>query len=505
MSPEIAVTGLALSDAVPGIYPEIVFGAGASALGGTTKTALIIANKTTSGSASTAVVYGPTTATSFGTREEAVGLFGDGSEAMRMIDRFWASNQSTPLYVICPAEVGTAGDGYITFTGTATGNGAARIWIGTTQLEVSIVSGDTPAVIAQNACNVINSKAFLPVTASVVGGAAWCVSKNKGVRANFIQMMAAIIGTGVGTTVTPVTDTALTHGATADDVTACLAAILATRFYYIIPAHADATNLGLIKTQVLTQAGPLVNLRQRICAGSVDTIANAITLANALNDPRVEIGWHKNSDFTPGEIASQCAAIFSLEEQSLFGSPGSAQNFDSYGVGVQNAGNWHLPADRSNTQTARSVLVSALNSGVSPITNQAHGFTMLVSGITSKSLTNSNPDYRTRDRNIVTVCDSFTDDLVQIFSDRFSNKILGPDAPAGANVPQDLVTPRVLKASIDKLVVTYAANGLLLNPDQINAATSVALSAAAGRIGAKVPLQTVHALHQISLLIQSVG
>jgi phage tail sheath gpL-like len=505
MSQEIAVTGLAQSDVVPGIYPEVIFGAGASAAGSSFYNALIIANKTSAGSASTATVYGPDTATSFTTREEAVGLFGDGSEAMRMVDRFWATNKSTPLYVLLSAQVGSVGDGYITFTTTAAANGSARIFIGTTQLEASIVTGDTPAVIAQSVVNAINGKPSLPVTASVVGNAAYLVSKNTGIRANSIRYMAAVIGSGVATTVTPLTDTAFTHGATVDDVTAALAAILATRFYYVIPAHEDSVNLGLIKTQVLTQAQPLTNIRQRVVCGSVDTIANTITLANALNDARVEVCWHKVSDCTPGEIAAQCAAVFSLEEQKLFGSPGTAQNFDSYGVGAQNAANWHIPADRSSTQTARSVQVSALNSGISPIINQKGGVTMLVSRITSKSLTNSQPDFRVRDGNIPTVCDRFTDDLVGRFAARFANKLLGPDLAAGASSPDEMVTPRILKATIASLVTEYVGAGLLLDSAGINAATVVSLSAVRGRVGCKVPLQTVPVLHQIAALIQQVA
>lgn len=498
---EISVTGLSSDNITPGIFAEVLFGAGVNAGSTQTYSAIILGNKLSSGTASDATVYGPN---DFSDRATAVQLFGDGSEVMRMVDKFWAVNISTPLYACPVAQAGTAGDGYINFSGTATGNGSVEICVADLVMQSSIASGDSLATIATNAAAVVNSHSELPCTAIVVGNGMWLVSKNTGARANFIRFRGRILGIGVGVSSSATTDTAFTHGATNDDVSNALAAMIATRFYYIISPHVDATNLGLIKAQVENQAQPLVNIHQRVVGGSVDSLGAITTIANGINSPRCEFVWHKNSEFTPGELASLGAANFSLQEQKL-GASGEAVNFDNYGLSVSNAALWRLPRDRSNTQITAANILSALKSGISPVATTSLGQTYLVMGCTSHSLNGANPDYRVRDRHIVTVCDRFTDDCIQAFRDKFPQKTLGEDKPAGSFSPVDEVSPRIIVEAVNQITELYGQRGLLRNVDEIRAGTVGSLSQTPGRVGVAVPLQVCQPLHQIAFQVKQVA
>ena len=499
----IPLTGISANDVVPGVYTEVNFAQGAGSLGTATYAAILVGNKSVAGDATPDTsIYGPYPGTPFplNSVQDAINRFGQGSELHRMYRRFIAANQVTPIFAIAvTASAGTAATQVITFTVTATANGSVRIYMGDEFVDSPISSGDTPTVVATNAASAINSKLDWPVTASFTLGVLTTTAKVPGLRGNWLRGCAVIQGSGVGTTSSLSVQTFFTGGTTADSSTTALATILPFRYYYVISAAEDATQFGALATQVASQALPTTGLRGRCIAGSIDTSGAATTIATGINSPRAEIVWGQNLDWPPAEIAAGVAAAYSLLEIPI----AFRCNFDSLGTQASDQAFWKIPAPRSNTSPTRATIKAALNNGLSPIGVNANGTTYLVKGITTKSLTGANNDYRIRDRHKVTICDRFADDWISKASAQFSGKNVADDPPIGARpLAPNVVSPRVVKTALQKLEQDYGDLGLVQNVPAVQQDTIVIRELGSPtRISSRVPLQTVDILDQITTAV----
>src|SRR5690242_13177026 len=96
----VSLTGLSLSDPVPGEYLQINFAQGEASAGTSVYSVLLMGNWIDDGysSALSNTVYGPDTTVPMTSESDAIALFGQGSELHRMIKRFMVVNKSTPLY-----------------------------------------------------------------------------------------------------------------------------------------------------------------------------------------------------------------------------------------------------------------------------------------------------------------------------------------------------------------------------------------------------------------------
>jgi phage tail sheath gpL-like len=508
----IPLTGLASNDPVPGTYLQIDFAQGAPSGPGVTYGALLMGNKLSTGLAVLdTVVYGP-----FGdsplplvTEQDAITLFGQGSELHRMWKRFVKKNQSTPVYAIAITESsGAKATLVITFATTATANGNVRLWVGDDFVDTAITSGDTPTVIAANVVASVATRPDWAVTAGNVAGVLTLSARQKGPRGNWLRGSAVVTGTGVGTTSDTVSQVFFTGGTTADSNAAALATIAPTRYYYLVPAAEDATQLGALSTQVNTQALPTGGIRQKIIAASVDTEGNAQTIAIALNQARAEYVWMQNADRQPSEIAADMAALYSLGElPDGIGAP-SRHNFDGLGGGSTTLdGLWDMPPARSGTKPTRTTIKGALNNGLSPIATTQLGKTYLVMRCTTRSLTNGANDYRVRDPHKVTILDFYGDALVTTLSEDFGGKDI-IDNPVNNQVPKsdNVVWPNTVKATVNHLTEQWGDDGQFQNVDQMKADTKVIReSVPATRLSMRIPAQPIDVLHQIGIQLLQVA
>lgn len=504
--PSISLVGFAASDPVPGEYIEVNFAQGEASLGAGTRAALLIGGKTSAGSATAdTVVYGPDTPVSLSSEADAIALFGAGSELHRMWRKFTLVNSTTPLYAIAVAEGGgaAAGTGTITVATTATGPGTLRIFIQDYFVDVGFATGDTVTTIAAAAVVAINAVPYSPVVASNVAGVITLTAKQAGLRSNWIRYFAQIKPGTSGTTVTPTSSTLVTGGTTADSNATALSTILPVRYYYIVSAAEDATQLGALLSQVNTQALAVTGIRQRVFGASADTISNAITITTALNGARCELTWLYKSDMPPCELAANMAAIYSLEEAPLV----PKINFDSYGSDAKTSTNWKIKAPLSGQKPTRAQIVSALNAGITPIGVYANGNTYLVERVTTRFLNGAVVDYRIRDAGKVTICDRYADDLQAKYAAQFRGKQIGDDPVKNQPTPgPNVVTPRVLKAAINRLTHDYEENDLLQRVGEIIANTIVQREVSpTTRMSAQIPLWTADCLHQIATQINQVG
>jgi phage tail sheath gpL-like len=422
-----------------------------------------------------------------------------------MIRRFLAVNQNTPFYAVAVTEsVGAKATLPILFATTATANGTVRAYVGDEYVDTAITSGDTAIVIAGNVAASINSKLNWAVTAANSGTATCTITaKQKGLRGNWLRGSAVIIGTGVGTTSNTTSQSFFTGGTTADSSTTALATILPYRYYYIASAAEDGTQLGALASQVSSTAAPTVGLRQRAIGASIDTSGNATTICTTLNNARAEVVWMQNCDWQPSELAANAAAVYSLMEAPL----AFRCNFSSFGNDTSTQPYWKVPAPRSGTNPTRATIKAALNNGMTPIATNANGSTYLVKRITTRSLSGSNNDYRIRDAHKVTVCDRYGDDLLAKYAAQFTGKNIADDPPVGGKpLAPNVVSPRVVKAAINKLTDDYGDLGLVQNVPQIQADTiCIREQSPTTRISARIPLQSCDILDQIGTALDQVA
>jgi len=500
----IVVTGLAANDPVPGSYIEVNFAQGEAAGSSRARSICLLGNKTSSGSATVdSVIYGPDTNVQLQTEADAIALFGAGSELHRMFRRVVAVNRDTAVYAVAVTEsAGTNATGTITFTNNATGNGSARIWVHDEFVDVAFSSGDTPTNMADAAVLAINQRTHWGVTAANVAGVITITAKQKGPRGNFIRYQTTITS-GVSTTLTPTADTAMTGGATADSNATALTTILPKFFYYIVSAAEDATQLGALVTQIGTQAAPTVGIRQVCFGGSVDTLANATTVATGRNSARCEIVWQERSDWTPSELAANQAAI----EAQFETAPNPRTNFAGFGNDPITQAYWQVPAQRGVTyHPSRISIKSALNNGLTPIGVNPSGTTYLVDRATTRSLSGAVNDYRIREPHKVRICDFFGDDVQAKLLLQFAGKRIANDVPQGARPPgPDVATPSVVRGAVLRVIDDYDSNDLWDDAQKVRDGLLVQRETSpTTRMGIRVPARPCANLTQFAVQVNQV-
>lgn len=520
----IILVGLGAGYPNPGVFFQLDFAQGPVSGSGSPRYALILGNKTTAGTATNdTVVYGPDTQTTCQTENDVIGLFGTGSQLHRAYLRFTAVNPSIALYFVAVApSAGAAATATMTIATTATSNGNLRFWCGDQFVDTSISSGDTPTTIAANAVTSINSQTRWPVTAAPAAGVVTITAKNLGPEGNWIRVQSLITPTTatIGTTTSLTANAFMTGGTTADVNTNALATVLPSRYYYVVSCDSDATNVGRLVTQVTAQAQPTVGIRQRVFFGSMDTLANTITVATGINSPRAECVWANATDLTPLEAAANNAALYSLLEAGA--SVGvNRKNFSLFPSNVNDANVWQVKPGRNGVGGAPTTvqITSALNNGITPLTMLPNGATQLVKRVTTRSLNGATADYRIRDAHKVSVCDFWGDDAVALLQLQFGGRDLLPDPQQGQPPPPPIaVTPGILGGALKGLVKTYGNAGQWDTPggqplpngidaaDYINSRAIVQRETnPTTRISALFQLTPVSILDQVALLAQQTG
>lgn len=509
MTASIVLTGLGAQYWLPNIYIETNFAQGPATGSGLTRSMVVLANASPAGTAVLDTqIYGPDTQVPLQTEPDMVALGGTGSEAHRMFRRIAKINKVTPVYwVFVTPSAGTAASGTVTYATTATGNGNARVWVGDEYVDTPIATGQTAIQIATAVAASVNGMTWWPVTAANSGTAiVTLTAKVKGPRGNWIRFMSAVSGGTVGTTTTATTDAFLTSGATADSNTAALATIYPRYFYYIVSAAEDASMYGAVVSQVGTVAAPTIGRRQRAFAGSVDTLANAITVATGINSPRAELVWAQANPFTPAELGANNAAIYALEEAN---ENNPRTNYIGYGNDTQTQPFWFVPPPRLASAAPSEIsLESAGHNGITPIAVNSRGTgTYLVDRITTRSLNGSNPDYRIRDAHKVTICDFFADALYAKLAEQNAGNRIANDPPPGGRIPGSKVsTPAKVRVQVFGVINAFADNDLLQNVPVIKSGTIVQRETnPTTRMGIRVPLQTVDNFRQGAIALDQVA
>jgi phage tail sheath gpL-like len=505
----ITLTGLTANDPVPGAYLEINFAQGDAAGDGSPIEVLLVGNMLSTGTATAdTVVYGPDSVVSLQTEQDAIDLFGTGSELHRMFRRFTRVNKDTTLRAIAVTEsAGNQATGTFRYVGTATSAGSTRVYVHDEFVDVAIENLDTASDVATSVADEVNRQTHWGVTAAATATGIWgfvtLTARQKGPRGNDIRFMPQI-QPGIGMSLPTAVDQAMASGATADSNTTALATINNSKYYYIVSAASDATQFDALSDQVNTQAAPTTGIRQRAIGGSIDTVSNTNTLATGRNSARAELVWSEKSPWTPAELAANHAAVVTLFETK----PNPRTNFAGFGNDAVTQAYWLVPRPRLDSAIpSRTNIKSALNNGVTPIGVNPNGTTYLVNRITTRSLNGSYNDYRVRDAHKVTICDFFGEDLLAKTALNFSGKRIADDPPDGAQPPgPNVVTPSRYRSCVFGLLDVYFNNDLLQNLELIKLGTVVQRETSpTTRLAVRIPLQPIDNALQFALSIDQVA
>lgn len=299
-------------------------------------------------------------------------------------------------------------------------------------------------------------------------------------------------------------------GATADSNVAALVTIAPTVYRRIVVCDSDSTNVGRVITQATSQALPGTGIRQQVFFGSVDTLANAITVATAQNAPRGELQWGVATDVTPLEVAAHNAAVYSLLEDSgnSANRPVVRLNFSLFPVNATDQASWFLVGTRNGPASGPTVgnITSALNNGLTPLSLLPNGKVQLVKRITTRSLNGSVNDYRIRDAHKVSICDAWADAASATTKQNFGGKdLLNPPAqgqPFSATATNTVLWGNALKDVTSR----FGASGLLQNTDATNASAIIQRETSPStRMSAQFQLVTADIFDQGNILVQQVG
>lgn len=524
----IIVPGFALSTKTPGSYLNVVLGGPGTSAGVAPIRLLMFGNLIGSNltgaspgftvTAGTAALNVPVQVYSVA---DARAKFGAGSELAIMAAAVFAQYPQANLWAVPTAEGSTASTGVITFTGTGPWTEAMtlRVVVNGRTCDVSVATGDSLTTIATNAATQINRQTDWPVTAQYSAGVLTLTAKHAGKRGTLITFRCFLIGSStsakatagaLAATLNGLTATLsggaavggcyrLTGGSTEESLTTPLAAVASLRFHRYILAQYLSSAISAAVSQINTMAGVNTGLRQQVVAGSVDTAANAVTLASGQNAPRLQLAWLYNSDLSPGEIAAQVAAGRVAGDGTVGGllpgeSSDPAANLDGLRLAT-------IPMPDATADYPTSTQIeTALNNGVTPLAAYGtSGASQVVRSVTTRCQDASgNPNFAVLDTSNVTVPDYVADDLATSYPTDFAGfKVMADPSDGSQPKIPNVTTPNQIRAWIMKHLKTAEQSGIVMNVDAHAGDLAVALDGSTpGRVLADIPTAVMPGLHQ---------
>lgn len=471
---------------VPGSFVQIALGVGPRSPSTGAMKVLLVGNKTAAGTGAVATLY-----EAFGP-DDAKALTGAGSELHLMAKAFFTANPTGSLYLVIVASAGTAAATTATFAGTATSDGAVEVWVAGQRVVAPVLTGDAAAAVAATVRDAINAKPDLPVTATAAAGVVTVTARCAGPRGNRISFRSTLTSAS-GVTHTPVTGY-LTAGATMDDPQAALDAVAAVRFHLVVAPYFTSAELVKFRAFVDAAAVPITGKRGRFVAVSPETLATSITLSDAVNAPRGEIGWCEDPDSTPGELAAGLAGVITALRSS-----DRAANLD--GEVVPGA----RPQPSVDDWATSNEQNSALNNGLTPLVTK-RGALVIARSVTNYHLDASgNDDFSILDSHKVDVADFVGDVIEQNFATRFQGFKLAPHPTDESILAPNVATPVTVRDFLFGQLVEQE-NKLLVRVEALAPQLVVELDPAVdGRLNADIPIDVIEHFHQLGARVAQVG
>jgi len=428
----IPILGVPSNFRVPGQYAEILFAQGPStAAAGVREVIFVMPKMAASGTWTAGKVY------PVKNEKAAADGAGLGSPLHRALRLFLMANHTAKVWALpyLPSSGGGLVSAALTVTWTSapTKTGVTTLTVAGEPNTVSFTNTSTVTTIATAMRDLINSKTWLPVTASNAAGVLTLTAKIGGASQNGHIRVRVEIDGGVTTTVATQNSSDVdalgtgagtlgVDGATTENtnLVAALSNITASRYYYMVASVDDATNLASFHNHISAKSEPIPGLRSVGLWGSADTQANLTTKAIARNYERLQVTWQLNSEHTREELAANMAAIRQKYEEL-----DSCFNFDGYAT----RGDWLIKGCYRDTDRPDfTELNDAIIDGITPIaTNDAGSYVVMTVNTRSKDSTGTTDDFRATETHRVSGADEFVDTWLLRHKLSYSGKKLQSD------------------------------------------------------------------------------
>lgn len=233
--------------------------------------------------------------------DEAKLLAGQGSIAARMHEAYRLNDSTGEVWMLLldDLEAGVAAIETITITGNATESGTLNLYIAGQKLQVAVVTGDTPTIIATAIAAAINANPNLPVTATSALGVVTATNKHKGLVGNDVKFQLNYRGLAGGEktpTGITVAFAQTTPGTGVSVLTTALAALGDDEYDFIIHPFTDSTSLDALKSLMNNTTGRWAYNRQiygHVYTAKSDTFSNLVALGLARNDEHTTIAGYE--------------------------------------------------------------------------------------------------------------------------------------------------------------------------------------------------------------------
>lgn len=298
-----------VNNRVPGVYVEMDPSQANSAT--QLQNSLLIGQISTAGTAQSNV---PVLVES---KTQVLQLCGQGSMLANMAQRYLATDQYGPLYLL-PVEDDSAGvvsTGTITVTGPATAAGTINCYIGGIRTQCAVSNGDTATAIATNLTAAINANLDLGVKAVAAAAVITLTSGFKGDAASGIDVRFDYYGTlggeygvqGVTFAVAP-----MSGGSGNPGIDTALANLSDTSFDFVCCPYTDTTSLDAMEAFFSDQAGRW-SWEQMIYGGGFSaysgTLGACTTFGTARNDQHMSVMAYHDSPDPPWIWAAETMAL----------------------------------------------------------------------------------------------------------------------------------------------------------------------------------------------------
>lgn len=459
MASPIVFIGWTNDDKVPGFYGETKFGQGRVSVGEFPVRVLITGTKGANG-----------TMTPDQDIEQIISL----DDAIVKLDYHSTATQQSRaalsidgvnLWAAPPAEGSGAVSASVTISigGTWTTGGQIKFYVDGRLVPVPVASTENAAAAETNAAAAFSAWLDGPFTAAATTDCVvTCVSK--GTQGNSHIICWELDEAPAGLTVTVTGGTAIrtrmvpfSGGTGTESVANIIALMKADTWDYIAAAQTDATNLGLFKAHMASDAMPTIGHLEHMVAASNGTLVSTQSISQTtLNDPRSALVWLLNCETHPAEIAAGVAALRSVIEPQN-------PNYNYDDVVLPFVAPQRYKAD----VPVHATLKTALNTGVTPLKTE-NGVVKIVRGIVTRCLEGTSPNYNTLDWGDAIVPDRIRKEIGAAWGAfKLVNPYVGRDPVGSEKAPGEGVgTPLRWEAEIFRILYEAEAANWVQDVDK---------------------------------------
>ena len=384
-------------------------------------------------------------------KEDAATWFGAGAMITAMLAYALAVAPGIEIWAIALDDngAGVAATGTVTVATAPTAAGTLNLYIGGQRVQVAVAATDTDANVATAIAAAVTADTSLPVTASATLAVVTLTARHKGEVGNDIDLRDSYYGealpaslaltyAGMGTVIA---------GTANSDIAGAITAMADDWYNWISSPYTDTANLTAMTSEMNDRWGPLQQIDGRVFTATRNTLANASTFGNGLNDPHLV---SMPADAAPQPPYVQAAVLCATAAKHLAIDPARPlQTLPLKGL---------MPAAREKRwmQSERNVL---LFDGMATHTVDSAGVVHIERAITTYQKNAAGlPDASYLDINTPETLSRIRFRQRQMFAQQYPRHKLaddGTDYPAG----QAIVTPAIAKLQLLALYREFIALG----------------------------------------------